>query len=105
MLKALYDDDIVEEELITAWYDKASIGKVRYIIISFEEPLVPCLMLLMVHQPHLHQLWRLRLNRCNSLTQVLGIDAAAAAAVRDAARPFVEWLKEAESDEDSDEDE
>ena len=61
VLKALYDDDIVEEELITAWYDKANIGK------------------------------------------VLGIDAAAAAAVREAAKPFVEWLKEAESDEDSDE--
>ena len=30
-------------------------------------PLVPCLMLRMTHQPHLHQPWRL--DRCNSLTR------------------------------------
>jgi translation initiation factor 5 len=61
VLQVLYDEDIVEEELIVAWHDKASAGK------------------------------------------TLGIDADAAAAVRKAAAPFVEWLKEAESDDESDE--
>ena len=58
VLKALYDEDIVEEELITGWYDKPAVGR------------------------------------------SLGIDAGAAAAVREAAAPFVDWLKEAESDEE-----
>ncbi|KAK9830541.1 hypothetical protein WJX72_012368 [[Myrmecia] bisecta] len=64
VLKALYDEDIADEELIVAWFDKGAAGK------------------------------------------VLGIPAAAAKSVRDAAKPLVEWLKEAESDEeDSEEDE
>ena len=62
-LKALYDDDIVVEQLIIAWYDKPSAGK------------------------------------------VLGVPAPAAKAVRQAAAKFVEWLQEAESDEESDESE
>lgn len=62
-LKALYDDEIVAEELIIAWYGKPSAGK------------------------------------------VLGVPAPAAKAVRQAAAKFVEWLQEAESDEDSDESE
>jgi translation initiation factor 5 len=60
VLKALYDEDIVEEELITGWYDKPAVGR------------------------------------------SLGIEPAAAAAVREAAAPFVDWLKEAESDEEED---
>ncbi|CAK0738548.1 hypothetical protein CVIRNUC_001058 [Coccomyxa viridis] len=60
VLQALYDEDIVEEDLIVAWHAKPSAGK------------------------------------------VLGVDASAAAAVREAAKPFVEWLEEAESDEESD---
>lgn len=62
-LKALYDDEIVAEELIIAWYGKPSAGK------------------------------------------VLGVPAPAAKAVRQAAAKFVEWLQEAESDEESDESE
>ena len=50
-LKALYDEDIVEEDLILAWADKPVAGK------------------------------------------VLGIPAATAKAVREAASKFVEWLK------------
>eukprot|EP00891_Asterochloris_glomerata_P005345 jgi/Astpho2/5345/Aster-05895 len=61
-LKALYDEDIVEEDLILAWADKPVAGK------------------------------------------VLGIPAATAKAVREAAAKFVEWLKEADEDEDSEED-
>ena len=60
MLQALYEEDIVEEDLIVAWYGKPSAGK------------------------------------------VLGVEPSAATAVREAAKPFVEWLEEAESDEDSD---
>ena len=60
MLQALYDEDIVDEDLIVAWYDKPSAA------------------------------------------QVLRLDASTAAAVRAAAKPFVEWLEEAESDEESD---
>lgn len=64
VLKVLYEEDIVEEDLIVAWYDKAAAGR------------------------------------------ALGIEPEAAAAVRSAAKPFVEWLKEAESDdEDSDDEE
>ncbi len=59
VLQALYEEDIVEEDLIMAWYDKPSAGK------------------------------------------VLGVEPRAATAVREAAKPFVEWLEEAESDEDS----
>ena len=62
-LKALYEDDIVVEQLITAWYDRPSAGR------------------------------------------ALGVPAAAAKAVRQAAARFVEWLQEAESDEESDESE
>ena len=62
-LKALYEDDIVVEELIIAWHGKPSAGK------------------------------------------VLGVPAPAAKAVRQAAAKFVEWLQEAESDEESDESE
>jgi translation initiation factor 5 len=62
-LKALYDEDVLEEELIVAWYDKPTAGK------------------------------------------VLNVSAASAKAVRDSAEPFVEWLKNAESDEETDEDE
>ena len=62
-LKALYDDEIVDEELIIAWHQKPSAGK------------------------------------------VLGVPAPAAKAVRVAAAKFVEWLQEAESDEDSEESE
>ena len=50
-LKALYDEDIVDEDLILAWADKPIAGK------------------------------------------VLGIPAATAKAVREAASMFVEWLK------------
>ena len=50
-LKALYDEDIVEEDMIIAWYNKPTAGK------------------------------------------VLGIPAAAAKAVREAATKFVEWLQ------------
>ena len=60
VLQALYDEDIVEEDLIVAWHAKPSAGKVA------------------------------------------GVDASAAAAVREAAKPFVAWLEEAESDEESD---
>ncbi|KAL3130990.1 hypothetical protein ABBQ38_000314 [Trebouxia sp. C0009 RCD-2024] len=62
-LKALYDDEIVDEALIIAWYNKPLAGK------------------------------------------VLGVPAPAAKAVRQAAAKLVEWLQEAESDEDSDESE
>ncbi len=61
VLKALYDDDVVEEDIILAWHDKAGAGA------------------------------------------VVGVSPAAGAAVREAARPFVEWLREAESDESDDE--
>lgn len=60
VLQALYDEDIVEEDLIVAWAAKPSAGK------------------------------------------ALGVDAVAAGAVRKAAKPFVDWLEEAESDEESD---
>ena len=60
MLQALYDEDIVDEDLIVAWYGKPSAAK------------------------------------------ALGVEPSAAAAVREAAKPFVEWLEEAESDEESD---
>ena len=60
VLQALYDEDIVDEDLIVAWYGKPSAGK------------------------------------------VLGVELSAATAVREAAKPFVEWLEEAESDEESD---
>ena len=62
-LKALYDEEIVDEELIVAWHGKPSAGK------------------------------------------VLGVPAPAAKAVRLAAAKFVEWLQEAESDEESEESE
>jgi translation initiation factor 5 len=62
VLQVLYEEDIADEELIVAWYDKAAAGR------------------------------------------ALGIEPEVAAAVRAAAEPFVEWLKEAESDEESDED-
>ena len=55
MLKAMYDADLVEEDLILAWFNKASAAS------------------------------------------VLGVPSEAAAAVRAAAKPFVEWLEEAES--------
>lgn len=61
VLKALYDEDIVEEEIITAWHAHPGTGK------------------------------------------ALGVPAAAAEKVRKAAAPFVEWLEEAESDEESEE--
>lgn len=59
----MYDEEIVAEELIIAWYGKPSASK------------------------------------------VLGVPAPAAQAVRKAAAKFVEWLQEAESDEESDESE
>ncbi len=62
-LKVLYDEDVVDEAVIVAWYDKASAGS------------------------------------------LLSVSPEAAKAVRAAAKPFAEWLKEDEdSEEDSDED-
>ena len=53
-------EDIVDEDLIVAWYAKPSAAK------------------------------------------ILGVEPSAATGVREAAKAFVEWLEEAESDEDSD---
>ena len=63
MLKVLYDEDVVEEDVILAWHDKAGAGA------------------------------------------VVGVAPAAGAAVRDAARPLVDWLREAESDDEESNDE
>ncbi len=60
VLQALYDEDIVDEDLIVAWYAKPSAAN------------------------------------------ILGVEPSAATGVREAAKAFVEWLEEAESDEDSD---
>lgn len=54
VLKAMYDEDLVEEDLIVAWYNKKDAGA------------------------------------------VLGVSSEAGAAVRSAAKPFVEWLEEEE---------
>ena len=62
-LKALYDDEIVAEELIIGWYRKPDACK------------------------------------------ALGVPAPAAKAVRQAAAKFVQWLEEAESDDESDDSE
>ncbi|KAK9832811.1 hypothetical protein WJX81_003597 [Elliptochloris bilobata] len=60
VLKVLYDEDVVEEDIILAWHSKPAAGA------------------------------------------VVGVAPAAGVAVREAARPLVAWLREAESD-DSDE--
>lgn len=60
VLKALYDEDIVDEDLITAWHAREGTGK------------------------------------------ALGVPASAAKQIREASAPFVDWLAEADSDEDSD---
>lgn len=62
-MKTLYDTDVIDEEVIVAWYDKASAAS------------------------------------------ILDVPAAAAKAVRDVAKPFVDWLKEDEDDSEDDEEE
>ena len=62
VLKALYDEDLVEEGLIFAWFKRADAAS------------------------------------------VVGVAADAAAAVRAAVKPFVDWLEEAESSEEEDSD-
>jgi eIF4-gamma/eIF5/eIF2-epsilon len=62
-LKMLYDTDVIEEEVIVAWYDKATAAG------------------------------------------ILGVPAAAAKAVRDVTKPFVEWLKQDEEDSEEDDEE
>jgi translation initiation factor 5 len=63
VLKALYDADLAEEDLIVAWFNKVDAGA------------------------------------------VLGVPSEAAKAVRNAAKPFVEWLEEESDDEDDSEEE
>ena len=62
VLKVLYDEDVVEEDIILAWHAKAGAGA------------------------------------------VVGVAPAAGAAVREAAQPIVDWLREAESDDSEEED-
>lgn len=59
VIKALYDEDIVDEDIIVAWHARPSTGK------------------------------------------ALGVAAGAAEQVRKAAGPFVAWLEEADSDDES----
>lgn len=62
VLKVLYDEDVVEEDIILAWHAKSGAGA------------------------------------------VVGVAPAAGAAVREAAKPIVDWLREAESDDSEEED-
>ena len=63
ILKHLFEEDIIDEEIIIGWHHKANAGA------------------------------------------VLGVSPEDAKAIRDAAQPIVQWLEEAETDEDSSEEE
>ena len=112
----LYDIDVLEEEVITKWYDKGSkkkLGKkVRdcsrervFSVRIFHHVQCACSKRILIGcglQKRFVITWS---TRTAAAIQTFLICKCVCWQVREAAEPFITWLKEAEEDDDDDDDE
>jgi hypothetical protein len=123
-LKALYDADVAEEDIILAWHDKEDAGKVkgRTATSAVRSPhaidLSASCSICSAYSAHVLGTFYSRYDRADksiadilsvwscdrgAAVQVLGVPAEAGSAVRKSVQAIIDWLEEASSEEDDEE--